>query len=648
MFAFVRLPLPLLFMVLISCLPAHAGEDWLPINPEELKMTSEPKAPGAMAIYLYRQVDRDDVESTEFIYVRTKIFTEQGRKYADIEIPFFKGFGEIKKIQARTIHPDGRIIDFDGKVYEKTVVKAKGFKFLAKTFTMPDVQPGSIIEYRYSRRNPEWSFYGSRWILSEELFTRHAKFSLRQGRFFGLRWDWPRGLPPGTNPPVEDRGIIRLETYDVPAFQIEDYMPPQEEMKYRVDFTYTNDLEKDPEKFWQVQSKRYYHAIEPYFEKHKAMERALSEIVAPSDTAEQKLRKIYARSQKIRNISYEREKTKQETERERLRNTKSVEDVWKLGYGDSWSITWLFMALARAAGFEATPVIVASRDRIFFDPKLMDPNGLSAAVVAVKVDGKEMYFNPGIECAPFGILPWSQTGSPGLRLTKDGGSWITTPETESSVSGINRQGTFQLDDSGNLEGDVTVTYKGLSALWRRNEEDDADDPARKKFLEDELKSFVPVSMEAELTSTPNWNASDTTLIAQFHVKIPGWASNAGHRTLVPAEIFGAGEKHVFESTIRVHPIYFSYAYVDSDDIIVKLPPGWQISNLPRPQGNNLKALEYSIDAEKKESALHVSRKLAVNAEMVDVKYYSAVRKFFDDVRTGDDQQVVLSASSSTN
>jgi len=30
------------------------------VSPDELKLTSEPQAPGAPAIILYRQVDRDD------------------------------------------------------------------------------------------------------------------------------------------------------------------------------------------------------------------------------------------------------------------------------------------------------------------------------------------------------------------------------------------------------------------------------------------------------------------------------------------------------------------------------------------------------------------------------------------------------------
>jgi hypothetical protein len=71
----------------------RASEGLPPISPEELKMTSEPLAPGAPAIILYRQVDRDDNGRTshEDNFERIKILTEEGRKYADVEIPFIKG-----------------------------------------------------------------------------------------------------------------------------------------------------------------------------------------------------------------------------------------------------------------------------------------------------------------------------------------------------------------------------------------------------------------------------------------------------------------------------------------------------------------------------------------------------------------------------
>lgn len=49
----------LIAAVLLSANPAWAGIGFQPANPDELKMISEPLAPGAPAIILYHQVDRD-------------------------------------------------------------------------------------------------------------------------------------------------------------------------------------------------------------------------------------------------------------------------------------------------------------------------------------------------------------------------------------------------------------------------------------------------------------------------------------------------------------------------------------------------------------------------------------------------------------
>jgi hypothetical protein len=637
------IPLLLYFLATLTVpTPACAGEDWPPVTPEDLKMTSEPKAPGAQAIYLYRQVDRDDEEYRENHYARIKIFSDEARKYGNIEIPFIKGLGNIKNIQARTIRPDGSIVNFDGKIYENMIVKAKGVKFLAKTFTLTDVQPGSIVEYRYTRILPEDYIFDSRWLLSEELFTKRAKFSLHQHSSYGLQWSWPRGLPEGTSPPVKDHHSIRLETQNVPAFQIEDYMPPQDEMKYRVDFRYTRNEEKTPDKFWKEEAKNLYRGIGSFTDKHKPMELAVAQIVSSTDTPEQKLNKIYARCQKVRNTTFEREKTQQERDRQNLKEVQNVEDVWKRGYGDGWDITWLFLALARAAGFDASPVLVPTRDTHFFNPNAMNPADLNTNVVLVKLDGKDLYLDPGVAFAPFGLLPWSETGVTGLRVDKDGGSWVTTTLPTPDQSGAYRQATLQLNEAGSLEGKVTITYKGLSALGRRIDEHDEDDAQRRKFLEDEMKEYVPVSAEAELTNTPDWDSSAPTLVAEFNLKVPGWASSAGRRTLLPAGLFGGGERQVFKGANRVHPIYFSFQYSDVDDVTTAPPPGSQVTNLPQPLHTDLKVCSYDLTAENKGGSLHVSRTLTVNLKQVDAKYYGALRDFFQKVRNGDEQQIVLS------
>src|ERR1700733_7284443 len=352
----------------------RASEGLPPISPEELKMTSEPLAPGAPAIILYRQVDRDDNGHTshEDNFERIKILSEEGRKYADVEIPFIKGGNDVVHLHARTIRSDGSVADFDGKVFEKTIVKARGLKYLAKTFTLPDVQVGSIIEYRYTYDMTENYVYDSHWILSDELFTRRARFSLKPNRDFALRWSWPIGLPQGTTPPKQEpaTSIVRMEAQNIPAFQVEDFMPPENELKFRVDFEYSeSDAEQDPAKFWKQRGKKLNGQAESFLGKRKDMEQQVAQIVSPSDSPEVKAQKIYARVQQLRNTSFELEKTDQEQKRAKAKEAGNAEDLLRQGYGNGRDITWAYLALVRAAGIEAYPVWVSSRSEYFFSPK---------------------------------------------------------------------------------------------------------------------------------------------------------------------------------------------------------------------------------------------------------------------------------------
>jgi transglutaminase-like putative cysteine protease len=639
----------LLCLTLLASKSAWAGTGFQSVNPDELKMTSEPLAPGAAAIILFREVDRDDNRYTphEDNYLRIKILTEEGRKHADIEIPFSKAYENIVNIHARTIKPGGAIVEFDGKVFEKVVARIRQSSYVVKAFNLPDVEVGSIIEYFYTVDFREHFVYDSHWILSEELFTREAKFSLKPFTStynqFHLRWTWQQ-LPPGATPKPDARGVVEMEASNIPAFQIEDFMPPENELKARVDFVYDEDTpDSNPDRFWQRVGKKRNGALEGFVGKRKAMEDALAQIVSPNDAPEVKLRKIYDRVQQIRNTSYEIRKTEQEEKRDKEKAATNVEDVWKRGYGDGQQLTWLFLALARAAGFEAYGCWVANRRQYFFNPKLMKGGELDSTIVQVKVNGKDVYFDPGDAFTPYGMLTWSETGVTGLRLDNDGGSWIKTTLPQPEESQTRRDAKLKLTDTGDLEGTLTVTYTGLEAMYRRQEERHEDAAARKKVLEESVKGQIPAAAELELTNQPEWDASNTPLVAILDLKIPGWASSAGRRATLPVGFFSAHEKHIFEHANRVQPIYFEYPYEKIDNVTIELPLGWRVSSAPSEltQGAKGKIVEYDMKVENNNNTIHVTRDLGVNVLMLESKYYPALRNFFQAVRNGDEQQILL-------
>jgi hypothetical protein len=517
---------------------------------------------------------------------------------------------------------------------------------MAKTFTLPDVQVGSVIEYYYTLDLPEYFVFDSHWILSDELFTKSAKFSLKPyvsdyGNMH-LRWNWHL-LPAGAEPPKEGPDhIIRLQAQNIPAFQTEDFMPPENELKSRVDFTYTEDFDaRDAPQFWKNRGKKLNGFVEGFAGKPKAMEQAVAQIVSANDSPDTKVQKIYARVQQIRNISYEIRKTEQEHKREKEKENSNVEDVWKRGYGNGREINWLFLALSRAAGFEAHAVYTSDRHNYFFNPASMDAHKLDSDLVVVKVNGQDVFCDPGAAFTPFGMLMWPETAVPGLRIDKDGGTWIQTMVPDSSASRVLRKGDLTLSETGDLEGKLTITYSGLEAMQRRLEELHEDEADRKKFLEDQAKEYIPAASEVELTNKPDWSSSTPPLVAEFKMKIPGWVAGAGRRALLPVGIFSADEKRVFEHTERVHPIYFEFPSQKEDDVTISLPLGWEISSLPPAQNQDAKAAVYIFKAEKGKGSLHLSRKLNLDLVLLDQKYYATLRNFFQVVRTGDEEQIVL-------
>ena len=627
---------------------AKASVSFPPIAPEELKMTSEPLAPGAPAIILYRQVDRDDsgTSTRQDEFIRIKILTEEGRKYADVEIPFFKESQDITNIHGRTIRPDGSTAEISGKVYEKNLVKGRGVQYLAKTFTMPDVQVGSIIEYSYSLILRANLIFDSHWILSNELFTKRAQFSLKSYtspyQQYGLRWTWTP-LPAGTDPPkAGSDNIIRMEARNIAAFQTEDYMPPAGELKARVDFIYdSRGAVKDDAEYWKQTGKSWNESLENFVGKRKAMEQAVAQIVSPTDSQEVKLRKIYDRVQQLRNTSYEVEKSEQEQKRSKDKPSENVEELWKRGYGSGVQLTWLFLGLTRAAGFESYGCWVSSRSEYFFSASSRDGSKLNANVVLVRLNGKDLYFDPGAAFTPFGMLIWTETGTPGLRMDKDGGSWITTRLPDADESQIKRVGRLKLSETGDLEGKLTVTYTGLEALYHRQQARNADDVARKKFLEDAVTSQIEGAPQAELSNKPDWTNSETPLVAEFNLKIPDFLVNAGSRAVIPAALFTTAEKGLFEHTNRVYPIYIEYPSVKADDITLELPDGWHVGSLPAASDIGQNWLHYSLNAEQGPGTVRLTRKLTIDFMILAPKYYPAFRDFFQGVRGGDAEQVML-------
>ncbi|MEJ2051724.1 MAG: DUF3857 domain-containing protein, partial [Calditrichota bacterium] len=148
----------LMFITLFSCAHESAWQsrvEWEDLNLQDVPGQQE--FPDASAIVLLDEgsmklTDGSDINFSTFEKHRVvKILNSSGRQYANIVIPYNPS-SDIDYIQARTISPDGKITVLDqDDIYDVTLFP--NFIFYsdqrAKRFTMPAVEDGSIIEYRY-------------------------------------------------------------------------------------------------------------------------------------------------------------------------------------------------------------------------------------------------------------------------------------------------------------------------------------------------------------------------------------------------------------------------------------------------------------------------------------------------------------------
>lgn len=617
-------------------------------------MTVDPAAPDAPAVYLLRDDRVDDKLHYERVYARIKILTAKGKEeFGDIELPYqAQGFG-IRDIQARTIHSDGTVIPFTGKPYEKELVKSGKTKIMAKVFSMPDVQVGSILEYQYELQYDDNYVEPPQWFIQQDVFVHKAHYhfvpiDMSGGRFVTVTD--PMGkqrtanrllylqMLPG-NAKVEERTDgFDLVVENIPPQPDEEYSPPMDSFSYRVIFYYSPEFTGAD--FWKDEGKTWSKDVERFTSSSDAIRQAVAQITAPGDNDEQKLRKIYAAVMGLDNTSFTREHSAAENRAEGL-HVKTAADIWAQKRGSDDEITRLFIAMARAAGMKAYAMIVANRNENFINTGYLNWNQLEDEIAIVNVGGKEMYFDPGERYCEFGQLQWKHSQVQGMRQTAKGPEMAVTPGLTYPENRVVRIAELNLGADGKLSGTIRVAMTGVEALRWRQRALTTDETTVKKEFEDELQARVPDGVTVKTNHFIG--LTDYTIQLLAIVDVSGSMGTAtGKRVFVPGAFFEARAKPLFAETKRVNPVDLHYPYVAQDQVTLTLAPGLTMESVPTNAKIPMKNLaEFQEAYGSKGSEYQQVRQMAVGSPLFKADEYPELRDFFQKASAQDQQPLVL-------
>ena len=657
--------LPSALSLLLPLLAVPARAQWTPPTPEELSMTSQSQVPGAPAVYLFREETSEDNLHMYSVYVRLKVLTEAGKEHANVELRYFAGNAfnaNIDSIAGRTIEPDGRIVPFTGKPYQKLIVKQNTARYMAKVFTMPDVEVGSILEYRYKIRWDDHYYQAPEWMVQSELFERKAHFQWKPTNTVQYMTNergqvastiaWTPILPEGVKlqqtkqPQVgvhEGQTIFDLNVQDIAPQPEEEFMPPISSFTYRVLFYYTPF--STPAEYWKNQGNFWARNQDKFIGSGPAVRGAAAELTSGAPTSDARLRKLYAAVEQIENTDFTRQHSDQEDKAEGLREIHTTDDILLRKRGSSDQIAELFIALARAAGFKAWPMIVTSRDSRIFYSGYLSFNQFDDILAIVNVDGKEQFFDPGSRFCPFGQLAWKHTMAGGLRGSEGGAILGNTPYQSYTESRIQRVANLTLDDHGAVHGTVKMTFIGSPALRWRQHALTGDQASLDHDMQQTLESLIPGGMVVKVASIDKLTDYEQPLSVNFNVSGPA-GSSTGKRLLLPSDLFEANSRPAFPHEKREVGVYFEYPHMVQDAIRINLPPTFAIESMPKSDRIQLaKSAAYNLTTEQSPTSYTLRRNFLLGEIVFLPKDYPDLRGFYTKVETADQEGLVLKLSS---
>jgi hypothetical protein len=630
------------------------GDEWKPVNPGELALKTATVEKDADAEALFWEVRIDDNPEGDLIfnhYIRIKVFTDRGREsQSKIEIPFGNLYGgevKIKDIAARTIKGDGSIVELKkDDIFDQTMVRVSGLKVKVKSFAMPAVEPGCIIEYRWREVRVNRNADYVRLMFQRDIPVQRVQYLIKPYAYENASFN-SITLHGRSTPFVKEKGGFYSTTMtDIPALYEESQMPPEDQVKTWMLVFYSKPGRPEPQKFWFDLGRAYYEATKSLIKANDEVKQKAAALVADAKSDEEKLQKIFEFCRNsIKNTSNDASGISAE-ERRKLKDNKSPSDTLKREMGSSMDIDLLFAALANGAGFDARIVLSPDRGDIFFDKDLPNAYFLDPQNVAVNLGGTWKFFDPGYNYVPYGMLRWQEEGEPALVTDPKQPVWVDVPMSSPEKSKVTRRARMKLLDDGTIEGDVELTYTGHYAIERKEDMDEESETEREENVKSQIKSRMSV---AEVTNLKIENVTDHVkpLVISYHVRFPGYAQRTGKRLFLQPAFFQKGVGPLFATNSRKYPIYFHYPWFEDDRVDIELPSGYALDSPESPApfiSGKISEYRPSLAASADGKLLVYKRSFFFGGEaavLFPVESYGQLKTYFDQLHKNDNHTLAL-------
>ncbi len=557
---------------------------------------------------------------------RVKVLSNAGRDVANVEIPFIEGRDTLDRFWARTILPDGGVLELTKEdLQEQTLVRHDESTLKVLKAALPGVVPGAVIDFG--------------WFVQRDGVSRLRRIPVQLPfPVMEYRYRW---VTPLSGASVHRRGTEGLSVEmkrsaqgfaitgrDLPPMTREPFMPPASEVDASLTLYYHASRGAGGS-FWNAVAMGLREEMDAFLGSQRSVRKAVESIGAPREgDLHERLEAAYDWIEThVRNTDLPGPGSRQEDAREGPPDT--LREAIERGRGNTFQLACFFLAAARELGARATLVMLPDRRESYFHRQILDPAQLDGPLVAIGATKghKERFVAPGWGL-PYGEIPWWYSGVEGLRVTEKGAGSATTHHAPAERTASETVAEISFPEPGGA----------ARARWTRTGTAQYGYSARVQ-----MRGQSPQERQEHMALLCGGGGPAEILRAKAPAveEIRSPFRIECDITLTPPTLSGEPGVHIFSlegpwfppiqdlpSSTRVHRIVFDYARAHHTSMVVSAPFGFGPSEPPPPVKVESPFGTYALDVSATDGGYRVERRFVLSEVEISALDYPALRDFF--------------------
>lgn len=616
---------------------AQFGDKFGSISVEEANLKTCAFDPEASAVVLLDEGFSDYTDDRglmTYYHKRIKILKEDGKKYGDVKLSYYhdNDFETIDNIEAISVTTDDNGRRMDVPVESKSIYTKKVNRYRTEvSFALPNVKPGSIVEYKY--RVVAKHYGGLRdWYFQSDIPVIKSSYRLKvvPGHEVSYMVQYNPDYKVAVNN-LKNEQSIRFEMNNIPALTDEPYMDARQDYIQKVIFQTTKyegfvGVVKYMSNWNEVT--RELNSRSDFGRQLKIKIDECQDFIAGSLNGKSDLEKMQMIHHYVAgNLAWDGINS--------LTAEEGIKNLWKKKTGNSAEINLLLVNLLRQAGLEAYPMLVSERGHGKINKEHPFINQFNNVYAAVFVGNKKYYLDATDRLTPCQITPYSILNSTAFIADNKVGGLVDISENDIRYRD-NITISADLKENGELSGKVNLESKDYARTeklrtYTRNKSEYVDNYIKSGMVNIEVNNFDIKNIEQE--NLPVTQAFD------FKTNI----QTSGEYSFLSFNWFTGLQNNPFIVNNRFSNINFGYKKTINLTYLVNLPANYKVEALPKSiklvtPGNTVSfTRQFFLEG----SQLMAKIKVDIDKTLFNVGEYGQVQDFFKQMVNMMNEQVIL-------